>query len=99
MAGPNAITIPSSASWCWRRSTGATAARRSESCAAKTAPIAAFPAHWAPNGMVFYDKDQFPSRYRNGVFIAFHGSWDRAPYPQSGYNVVFQSLSGDHAGR
>jgi glucose/arabinose dehydrogenase/mono/diheme cytochrome c family protein len=67
-------------------------------CAAKTAPIAAFPAHWAPNGMVFYDKDQFPSRYRNGVFIAFHGSWDRAPYPQSGYNVVFQSLSGDHAG-
>jgi glucose/arabinose dehydrogenase/mono/diheme cytochrome c family protein len=67
-------------------------------CAGKTAPIAAFPAHWAPNGMVFYDKDQFPSRYRNGVFIAFHGSWDRAPYPQSGYNVVFQSLSGDHAG-
>jgi glucose/arabinose dehydrogenase/mono/diheme cytochrome c family protein len=67
-------------------------------CAAKTAPIAAFPAHWAPNGMVFYDKDQFPSRYRNGVFIAFHGSWDRAPYPQSGYNVVFQSLSGDQAG-
>jgi glucose/arabinose dehydrogenase len=67
-------------------------------CAGKTAPIAAFPAHWAPNSMVFYDKDQFPSRYRNGVFIAFHGSWDRAPYPQSGYNVVFQSLSGDHAG-
>jgi glucose/arabinose dehydrogenase/mono/diheme cytochrome c family protein len=67
-------------------------------CAGKTAPIAAFPAHWAPDGMVFYDKDQFPSRYRNGVFIAFHGSWDRAPYPQSGYNVVFQSLSGEHAG-
>jgi glucose/arabinose dehydrogenase/mono/diheme cytochrome c family protein len=67
-------------------------------CATKTAPVAAFPAHWAPDGMAFYDKDQFPSRYRNGVFIAFHGSWDRAPYPQSGYNVVFQSLSGDHAG-
>jgi glucose/arabinose dehydrogenase/mono/diheme cytochrome c family protein len=67
-------------------------------CASKTAPIAAYPAHWAPNGMAFYDKDQFPAPYRNGVFIAFHGSWDRAPYPQSGYNVVFQSLSGDHAG-
>jgi glucose/arabinose dehydrogenase/mono/diheme cytochrome c family protein len=67
-------------------------------CAGKIAPIAAFPAHWAPDGMVFYDKDQFPSRYHNGVFIAFHGSWDRAPYPQSGYNVVFQSLAADHAG-
>jgi mono/diheme cytochrome c family protein len=67
-------------------------------CVGKIAPIAAFPAHWAPDGMVFYDKDQFPSRYHNGVFIAFHGSWDRAPYPQSGYNVVFQSLAADHAG-
>jgi glucose/arabinose dehydrogenase/mono/diheme cytochrome c family protein len=66
-------------------------------CATKTAPIAAFPAHWAPNGMALYDKEQFPVHYRHGVFIAFHGSWDRAPYPQSGYNVVFQALEGDHA--
>ena len=66
-------------------------------CAAKSAPIAAFPAHWAPNGMARYDKQQFPSRYHNGVFIAFHGSWNRAPYPQGGYNVVFQALAGDHA--
>ena len=66
-------------------------------CASKTGPAAAFPAHWAPNGMVHYDKSQFPARYRRGVFIAFHGSWDRAPYPQGGYNVVFQPLDGDHA--
>jgi glucose/arabinose dehydrogenase/mono/diheme cytochrome c family protein len=66
-------------------------------CAAKSAPIAAFPAHWAPNGMARYDKQQFPARYHNGVFIAFHGSWNRAPYPQGGYNVVFQALAGDHA--
>ncbi|HLJ87033.1 MAG TPA: c-type cytochrome [Candidatus Angelobacter sp.] len=66
-------------------------------CANKIAPVAAFPAHWAPNGMVLYNKQQFPDRYRNGVFIAFHGSWDRAPYPQGGYNVVFQALNGDHA--
>jgi len=66
-------------------------------CAQKLAPIAAFPAHWAPNGMVFYDRQQFPARYRNGVFIAFHGSWDRAPYPQQGYNVVFQPLAGAEA--
>jgi glucose/arabinose dehydrogenase/cytochrome c5 len=66
-------------------------------CANKIAPIAAFPAHWAPNAMVLYDKEQFPARYRGGVFIAFHGSWDRAPYAQGGYNVVFQSLAGDRA--
>jgi glucose/arabinose dehydrogenase/mono/diheme cytochrome c family protein len=66
-------------------------------CANKIGPVAAFPAHWAPNAMVRYDKDQFPARYRDGVFIAFHGSWDRAPYAQTGYNVVFQPLSGDHA--
>ena len=67
-------------------------------CADKMAPVAAFPAHWAPDGMAFYDKNQFPARYHNGVFIAFHGSWNRAPFPQSGYNVVYQSLSGDQAG-
>ncbi len=66
-------------------------------CANKIAPIAAFPAHWAPNAMALYDKQQFPAHYRHGVFIAFHGSWNRAPYPQGGYNVVFQALSGDHA--
>ena len=49
-------------------------------CANKIAPVAAFPAHWAPNAAVFYDQKQFPAHYRNGVFIAFHGSWDRAPF-------------------
>jgi glucose/arabinose dehydrogenase/cytochrome c5 len=66
-------------------------------CANKIAPAAVFPAHWAPNAMVRYDKKQFPARYREGVFVAFHGSWNRAPYPQGGYNVVFQPLAGDRA--
>jgi glucose/arabinose dehydrogenase/cytochrome c5 len=66
-------------------------------CDTKTPPIAAFPAHWAPNDMVYYDKKAFPDRYRNGLFIAFHGSWDRAPYEQQGYNVVFQPLAGAKA--
>jgi glucose/arabinose dehydrogenase/mono/diheme cytochrome c family protein len=64
-------------------------------CANKIGPIAVFPAHWAPNAMALYDKEQFPERYRGGVFIAFHGSWNRAPYAQGGYNVVFQALAGD----
>ena len=66
-------------------------------CADKLAPVAAYPPHWGPNGMAFYDKTSFPERYRKGLFIAFHGSWDRAPYNQQGYNVVFQRLSGSAA--
>jgi len=66
-------------------------------CAQKTPPAAAFPAHWAPNALLHYDGKQFPARYRNGLFIAFHGSWNRAPYPQGGYNIVFQPMSGEKA--
>jgi glucose/arabinose dehydrogenase/mono/diheme cytochrome c family protein len=66
-------------------------------CGNKIGAVAAFPAHWAPNAMVRYDGKQFPARYRDGVFIAFHGSWDRAPYPQGGYNVIFQPLGGERA--
>jgi glucose/arabinose dehydrogenase/mono/diheme cytochrome c family protein len=66
-------------------------------CANKIGAVAAFPAHWAPNAMVRYDGKQFPTRYRDGVFIAFHGSWDRAPYPQGGYNVIYQPLGGERA--
>ena len=66
-------------------------------CAGKLGPIAAFPAHWAPNDVVIYSGTQFPRAYHGGAFIAFHGSWNRAPFPQGGYNVVFQPLSGGKA--
>jgi mono/diheme cytochrome c family protein len=39
--------------------------------------------------MAFYSGEQFPAKYRGGAFIAFHGSWNRAPRPQKGYNVTF----------
>lgn len=52
-------------------------------------PLIGFPGHWAPNDLLFYQGDQFPERYKNGAFIAFHGSTIRAPYPQSGYFVGF----------
>jgi glucose/arabinose dehydrogenase/cytochrome c5 len=64
-------------------------------CAQKLAPVASFPAHWAPNDVVIYTGKSFPRHYQLGAFIAFHGSWDRAPYPQGGYNVVFQPLTSD----
>lgn len=61
-------------------------------CAQKEGPVAAFPAHWAPNDMTIYTGNQFPAAYKDGAFIAFHGSWNRAPAAQGGYNIVFQPL-------
>ncbi len=52
-------------------------------------PIMGLPAHWAPNDLLFYTGNQFPDRYKNGAFIAFHGSTNRVPYPQAGYVVGF----------
>ena len=52
-------------------------------------PLIGFPGHWAPNDLYFYQGNQFPARYKNGAFIAFHGSTNRAPYPQAGYFVAF----------
>jgi len=62
-------------------------------CADMRGPLAAFPAHWAPNDLLLYYGARFPAHYHGGAFIAFHGSWNRAPFPQQGYNVVFQPLS------
>ena len=52
-------------------------------------PLFGFPGHWAPNDMLFYDGEQFPERYKSGAFVAFHGSTNRAPYPQAGYFIGF----------
>lgn len=58
-------------------------------CENKEKSIMQFPAHMGPNAMLFYTGTQFPEKYRNGAFIAFHGSWNRSPEPQEGYYVVF----------
>ncbi len=52
-------------------------------------PLIGFPGHMAPNALLIYTGNQFPAKYRNGAFIAFHGSWNRAPEPQEGFYVVF----------
>ena len=64
-------------------------------CADKEQPIMAFPAHWAPNDLVFYQGESFPEQYRQGAFIAFHGSWNRAPLPQRGYLIAFVPFGSD----
>ena len=67
--------------------------KTSDRCGAFTPPVAAFPAHWAPVDLMFYTGQEFPKKYQGGAFIAFHGSWNRAPMPQEGYNVTFQPFS------
>ncbi len=67
--------------------------KKDDRCTSKKAPIAAFPGHWAPMSLMFYSGSSFPARYRDGAFIAFHGSWNRAPEPQEGYRVVFQPMT------
>lgn len=62
-------------------------------CEGKEKSIMQFPAHMAPNAMLFYTGTQFPEKYRNGAFIAFHGSWNRSPEPQEGYYVVFVPMN------
>ncbi len=58
-------------------------------CAEMQNPIVAFPAHLAPNGLLFYTGNMFPEKYKNGAFIAFHGSWNRNVTGQEGYFVAF----------
>lgn len=54
-----------------------------------TKPLIGFPGHFAPNDLLFYRGNQFPARYKNGAFVAFHGATNRAPYPQAGYIIAF----------
>lgn len=58
-------------------------------CADKRDPLLAFPGHWGPMDIELYSGEQFPAKYAGGAFVAFHGSWNRAPLPQAGYRVVF----------
>lgn len=57
-------------------------------------PVIGFPGHWAPMEVLFYHGNQFPKRYNNGAFVAFHGSTDRAPYPMAGFIVCFVPFDG-----
>ena len=71
--------------------------KKTDRCADKKAPVAVYPGHWAPMSLLFYTGNALPAKYKDGVFIAFHGSWNRAPDPQAGYRVVFQPLSNGQA--
>lgn len=50
-------------------------------------------AHSAPLGLAFYEGQQFPSDYQNNIFVALHGSWNRAV--PTGYKLVRVKLDGN----
>lgn len=58
-------------------------------CDRMKGPIMAFPGHWAPLALAFSTGSAMQGPYADGVFVAFHGSWNRAPLPQAGYRVAF----------
>lgn len=55
-------------------------------CKNVTRPKVQMQAHSAPLGLAFYEGSEFPAEYRNNIFVAFHGSWNRSV--PTGYKVV-----------
>jgi glucose/arabinose dehydrogenase len=68
---------------------------RKRSCDEFVKPVQALGAHVAPLGMRFYTGSMFPAEYRNRIFIAEHGSWNRSR--KVGYRLVTVTLDGDTA--
>lgn len=72
-------------------------ATKEQYCAKTVAPVATIPAHSAPIGFRFYTGTAFPQRYRNGAFVALHGSWNRKT--PVGYDVQFIPFKDGKAGK
>jgi glucose/arabinose dehydrogenase len=60
-------------------------------CSKTEVPAYTFTAHMAPLGLTFYREGRLPKRYKNSVFIAFHGSWNRSI--PAGYKLVRLKLN------
>jgi glucose/arabinose dehydrogenase len=68
--------------------------KKRQRCDGKAAPALVFPGHWAPLALAFAHRGSpLGPQYDEGLFLAFHGSWNRAPLPQAGYRVVFVPFS------
>ena len=59
---------------------------KNRSCAEFKPPVLKLGAHIAPLGMRFYTGNMFPAAYKNNIFLAQHGSWNRST--KQGYNVI-----------
>ena len=67
--------------------------KKANPCEGVTLPVVLMGPHVAALGMRFYTGDMFPPEYKNNIFVARHGSWNRTR--KSGYDVVFVSVSPD----
>jgi glucose/arabinose dehydrogenase len=63
-------------------------------CSDFTPPVDKLGAHVAPLGLKFYTGSMFPSQYKNQIFVAEHGSWNRSK--KSGYNVSLVKLNNNN---
>jgi glucose/arabinose dehydrogenase len=63
-------------------------------CSGVEQPLVKMQAHSAPLGLAFYNSSRFPEQY-HGLFVAFHGSWNRSV--PTGYKVIFVPLDGSGA--
>jgi len=65
------------------------------SCSDVTPPVQELDAHVAALGLKFYTGSMFPDEYKNQIFIAEHGSWNRSK--KSGYRITLVRLDGNRA--
>ena len=68
---------------------------KGKNCADYTPPVQNLGPHVAPLGIEFYTGDMFPEQYRNQIFIAEHGSWNRSK--KIGYRITLVTLEGNKA--
>lgn len=66
-------------------------------CSEFTPPVVNLGAHVAPLGMKFYTGDEFPAEYKNNIFIAEHGSWNRHSYQGARIERVVVDPDGKNA--
>ena len=72
--------------WCHQGDTPDPELGEGKTCADYTAPALTLGAHVAALGLTFYTGEMFPESYRNQLFIAQHGSWNRSR--KSGYDIL-----------
>jgi glucose/arabinose dehydrogenase len=59
-------------------------------------PVIKIQAHSAALGVDFYTGEQFPIKYRNALFIAEHGSWNRSSKVGYQVSVLTENETGMH---
>ena len=73
--------------------------KKTDRCGAFTPPVVGVPRTLGAERRAVLHRHAVPEPYQGGAFVAFHGSWNRAPLPQGGYNVTFVPFAGGKPGK